>query len=51
MSLTSLEGNKRVSIQRVFEKFLVMYQILLDTPKSPTVRDFPPFLRGDRGDH
>jgi hypothetical protein len=55
MSLTSLEGNKRVSIQRVFEKFLVMYQILLDPPKSPlkrgTLIDFPPFLRGARGDH
>jgi hypothetical protein len=33
----------------------MMYEILLYPPKSPlkrgTLTDFPPFLRGARGDH
>jgi hypothetical protein len=41
---------KRENVERLFEKFLVMYQILLDPPKSPDKKgDFdpvPPFLRG-----
>jgi hypothetical protein len=38
----------------MFEKPLVMYQILLNPPKSPLKRGtlilIPPFLRGARGD-
>jgi hypothetical protein len=38
----------------MFEKSLIMYQILLDPPKSPLKRGtlilVPPFLRGVRGD-
>jgi hypothetical protein len=38
----------------MFEKFLVMYQIRLDPPKSPLIKGtsirVPPFLRGVRGD-
>ena len=38
----------------MFEKYLAMYQIRLDPPKSPLKRGtlilVPPFLRGVRGD-
>jgi hypothetical protein len=61
-SVTKTGGNENQAIdfisvlltKRMFEKSLVMYQILLDPPKSPfrrgTLIPFPPFLRGARGD-
>jgi hypothetical protein len=40
--------------KRMFEKSLVMYQILLDPPKSPDklgdFDSFPPLFKGARGD-
>ncbi|MFM7365654.1 MAG: hypothetical protein ACKO11_14390 [Cuspidothrix sp.] len=42
------------SLERVFEKSLMMYQIFSDPPKSPlkkgTLTLVPPLLRGVRGD-